>query len=112
MLTRTGAAFVGLNIVRLLSITATLLVLAATLEVMIIDGRLVAAAPKEDAEVWDDCEYVPGTDVPTHTWGLFWTQLDRTFVLVLCIICVFSGEYGRWAVSSAPRRRADLSLHV
>ncbi|PWN22245.1 hypothetical protein BCV69DRAFT_292755 [Microstroma glucosiphilum] len=90
MLTRTGAAFVGLNFVRLLSITALLLVLAATLEVMVIDGRLVAAARKEDAEVWDDCEYVPGTDVPTHTWGLFWTQLDRTFVLVLCIICVFS----------------------
>jgi hypothetical protein len=92
MLTRTGAAFVGLNLVRLLSITATLLVLAATLEVMVIDGRLVAAARKNEAEVWDDCEYVPGTDVPTHTWGLFWTQLDRTFVLVLCIICVFSGE--------------------
>lgn len=89
-LTLSGAAFVGLNLLRLLSIVASILVLASTLEVMVLDGRETAAATKEDATIWDDCEYIPGTDVPTHTWGLFWAQLDRAFVMLLCIICVLS----------------------
>ncbi|CAO1614290.1 unnamed protein product [Sympodiomycopsis kandeliae] len=85
-----GIGFFGFNILRFVSVIATVLVLSSTLMVMVLDGREYNAAKRDSPEDFDDCEYLPGTDVPTHTWGIFWVQLDRTFVLILLILCVLS----------------------
>lgn len=110
LLTGSGVAFVLFNILRLVSIVATILVFAATLEMMVLDGREAAEASREDPDVYEDCEYVPGTDVPTHTWGLAWAQLNRTFILALCIICVFSGESPEPRTEDSSTMTDSLSL--
>lgn len=104
MLPLHGIAFFGFNALRSLSIIATELVLATTVFVMVLDGREYNAAHKTPSEDYTDCEYYPGTDVPTHVWGIFWVQLDRTFILILLILCTLSGESGQWAVwTESPR---------
>lgn len=87
LLTPTAIAFVGFNALRLLSVVSLLLVFAATIQSMVLDGREVAMAQPGD---YEDCDYLPGTDIPTHVWGLFWSHLDRTFILILCCIGVLS----------------------
>ena len=87
-----GFAFFGFNALRLLSVVATLLVFATTLMVMVLDGREYNAAQDGPEDEYIDCEYFPGTDVPTHVWGIFWVQLDRTFVFILLLLCVLSGK--------------------
>lgn len=85
-------AFVSFNLLRIVSVVCFLLVSGATIESMVEDGHNISAAEPED---WDECEYIPGTDVPTHAWGIFWVHLNRTFILVLCLFGLFSGEYMR-----------------
>ncbi|CAD6889445.1 unnamed protein product [Tilletia controversa] len=82
----------SLNFLRLLSIIAALLVFVSNITSMVADGRGVHAA-NLDGALNDDgiaCDYIPGTDVPSHVWGLFWAHLNRTFELFLLIFCIVS----------------------
>ncbi|KAL9936499.1 hypothetical protein V8E36_004567 [Tilletia maclaganii] len=85
-----------LNLARLLSISATFLVFISTITSMVADGRGVSAAQAQydssaRAELSSSgCDYWPGTDVPLHVWGPFWSHLNRTFELILLVFCMLS----------------------
>ncbi|KAE8272129.1 hypothetical protein A4X09_0g167 [Tilletia walkeri] len=82
----------SLNFLRFLSIIACLLVFISNITSMIADGRGVHAAQVDSLDGDDGltCDYIPGTDVPAHVWGLFWAHLNRIFELFLLIFCIVS----------------------
>lgn len=95
MLPLKGLVFVGLNLLRALSIVTTLLVFSATIRLMVNDSKaynIVKSSDTLDA-VKSECDYIPDTDIPSTTWGLFWAQLNRSWILCLCVICVLSGKF-------------------
>ncbi|CAO1638051.1 unnamed protein product [Parajaminaea phylloscopi] len=75
--------FLSFNVLRTISIACLLMVFAATIQSMVLDGRYIMTAEPDD---WLDCDYIPDTDVPTHAWGIFWAHLDRVFILILCLL--------------------------
>lgn len=85
--------FIGLNLVRVLSVCSLILVFCSVIDVMVLDGRAAGAISDEEYDALrDDCEYLPDSDIPIHVWGLFWAQLNRVFILCLTLTCICSGE--------------------
>lgn len=90
-----GFVFIGLNLLRLLSLLALVFVFASTIMLMVRDTKAYGTLRQQGSlsESIDSCDYFPESDVPTTTWGVFWTQLGRFWVLILCIACFGSGTY-------------------
>ncbi|KAK0540144.1 hypothetical protein OC842_000626 [Tilletia horrida] len=99
----------SLNLLRLLSIVASLLVFVSTITSMVADGRGVQRAQHDGVDVAAlGCDYIPGTDVPVHVWGIFWAHLNRTFELFLLVFCILSEL--NWG--GAPERVFSYTLPI
>ncbi|PWN44079.1 hypothetical protein IE81DRAFT_282521, partial [Ceraceosorus guamensis] len=87
MVAPSALKFIGLNALRLLSVCILLLTVAALIDLMVIDAKAInELSAEEKSDVEEDCSYFAGTSVPTHVWGLFWCQLNRTFLIILAFI--------------------------
>lgn len=97
MLPTRGYIFIGLNIVRVISIIALILVFASSILVMVDDIRAVnafmAAAQASGSSVATqlvDCDYIENSTVPNQPAGLFWAVANRLFVMSEVVILVLS----------------------
>ncbi|RSH91025.1 hypothetical protein EHS25_010201 [Saitozyma podzolica] len=96
-----GPIFIGLNVLRLLSIIALLLVFAANVVTMADDIKAIKASNASSsqsstsqsnsttAEDWD-CDYYEYSSVPDQTGGPFWSILNRLFIVFECILLILS----------------------
>ncbi|KAK4686137.1 hypothetical protein P7C73_g3994, partial [Tremellales sp. Uapishka_1] len=92
-----GPIFIGLNILRLLSIVSLLLVFAANVVTMADDIKAIKASSASGASSsalnstadWD-CDYVEYSTVPDQTGGSFWSILNRICIIFECLLLVLS----------------------
>lgn len=85
--------FFLLNVVRLLSIVFLCLAFAGIVVLMHSDVEALHSYDHGlDDEDLQGCEYVPDSDIPLSTWGIFWLFLDRTILLAACLVGVLCGE--------------------
>lgn len=84
-------AFIGLNLLRLVSLVTIILVFTTLIMGLIEDIRDYHNDNIMDEAITDDCAYVPGTSIPMQTWGIFWVELHRA-LLLLGVISVFLSE--------------------
>lgn len=101
MLPIKGIIFIGLNVLRAISMIAMILVFSSTILLMVNDSNTYYRLQNLDLlqTSKDDCDYYPESDVPTTTWGIFWIQLDRFWILCLCVTC-FLSEIGIKLISA------------
>ncbi|KAI5828655.1 hypothetical protein K523DRAFT_373509 [Schizophyllum commune Tattone D] len=96
--------FIGLNIVRTLSIIALLLVFASNIETLVHDIEAVnrwTAAGKAAHDLdsgsmnstmtdYLNGDYIEGSTVPNQAAGIFWAVLNRLFILFQVIVLLLS----------------------
>jgi len=108
MLPPRGYVFIGLNVVRALSIIALLLVFSSSIVVMAHDIQAVnhfVAAGKgvRDSNSTDSSApelqdgYIPGSTVPNQPAGAFWAVLNRLLIIGQVVVLLLS-EFG-WPAS-------------
>ncbi|KAI0651177.1 hypothetical protein C8Q79DRAFT_1107440 [Trametes meyenii] len=106
MNTRQGYIFIGLNVVRALSIIALLLLFASSIVTMVQDVKSVnafIAAGKVDSNIRAttgngtevdcinvDTDYVDGSTVPNQPAGAFWAVLNRLLIIFQVIVLIMS----------------------
>ncbi|TFY74162.1 hypothetical protein EWM64_g9849, partial [Hericium alpestre] len=90
-----GFIFIGLNIVRVLSIIGMLLVFASSIFVMVTDVRAVnvfmsgqAAGNSTSDEI--DCDYIGDSTVPNQPAGVFWAVVNRLLIIFQIIFLILS----------------------
>ncbi|KAI0255540.1 hypothetical protein BJV78DRAFT_1119539 [Lactifluus subvellereus] len=99
MLPPRAYVFIGLNLVRILSIIACLLVFASSIVIMVHDVEAVnnfLAAEKSNSTIAAsmlDCDYILGSTVPNEPAGVFWAVLNR-LLIISQIIVLFLSEIG------------------
>jgi len=109
MLPPRAYAFIGLNIIRVLSIIALLLVLASNAVTLANDikavnrfvegGKHVVNVTGSDGavngtmEAFVDMDYITGSTVPNQPAGAFWAVLNRLFIIFQTIVLILS-EFG------------------
>jgi len=99
MLPPRGYIFIGLNIVRILSIVACLLVFASSFVTMVHDVEAVnglLAAEKSNSTIAQsllDCDYIANSTVPNQPAGEFWAVLNRLLIVVQIGALILS-EFG------------------
>jgi len=79
--------FIGLNVVRILSIIALLLVFASSLLVMVRDIRAVNALAV-NRSLQD--QYIADSTVPNQPAGAFWAVLNRLLIIAQTIVLLLS----------------------
>jgi len=101
--------FIGLNIVRTLSIIALLLVFASNIVTLVHDIQAVnrfLAAGKANTDPtganstlidMSDCDYIEGSTVPNQAAGIFWAVLNRLLIIAQTVVLILS-EFG-WPAS-------------
>jgi hypothetical protein len=95
--------FIGLNVVRALSLIALILVFVSNILVMVHDVNAVRTSnPGSSAHVTKganvtladnepaDCDYIEGSTVPNSPAGPFWAVLNRILILIQVILLIFS----------------------
>ena len=106
MLPPRAYTFIGLNIVRVLSIIALTLVLASNIATLVHDiqavNRFVASGHEVGAggfgsttnstDVFND-DYIAGSTVPNQPAGAFWAVLNRLLIIAQAIVLILS-EFG------------------
>jgi len=102
MLPSRAYVFIGLNILRILSIVALLLVFSSSIVVMVHDieavNRYVAEGNNgTDPIDFEDSDYIPNSTVPNQPAGAFWAVLDRLLIVGQVVILILS-ELG-WPTS-------------
>ncbi|KAF8900171.1 hypothetical protein CPB84DRAFT_1055413 [Gymnopilus junonius] len=101
MLPPRGYIFIGLNIIRILSIIALLLVFASNIVTLANDVKAVnhfMAVGKEvggttmNSTVTEylDMDYIEGSTVPNQPAGAFWAVLNRLFIIFQTVILIGS----------------------
>ncbi|RPD63313.1 hypothetical protein L226DRAFT_533176 [Lentinus tigrinus ALCF2SS1-7] len=106
MPTMKGYIFIGLNVVRALSIVALLLLFASSIVTMVHDVQSVnafIAAGKADPNIravdtnatdpdciTADTDYVNGSTVPNQPAGAFWAVLNRLLIIFQVIVLIMS----------------------
>jgi hypothetical protein len=106
MLPPRAYVFIGLNIIRVLSIIALLLVLASSGVTLANDikavnrfvegGKHVVNATSADGavngtmEAFVDMDYITGSTVPNQPAGAFWAVLNRLFIVFQTIVLILS----------------------
>ncbi|KAL6301659.1 hypothetical protein BKA93DRAFT_796827 [Sparassis latifolia] len=90
MLPPRGYIFIGLNVVRILSIVSLLLVFASSIFVIVTDVEAVNRFMALPADQVPDCDYVPGSDVPNQPAGIFWAILNRLLIIFEVIVLIMS----------------------
>ncbi|KAG6331676.1 hypothetical protein ID866_7416, partial [Astraeus odoratus] len=93
--------FIGLNIVRALSIIALLLVFSSSIVVLVDDveavNQFVNGATNTTSFVAGNSNYVPNSTVPNQPAGAFWAVLNRLLIIFQTVVLVLS-EVG-WPMS-------------
>ena len=84
-------AFLGLNILRLVSLVTIILVFTTLIMGFVEDVRDYGSDAIMDEAESEDCAYVPGTSIPMQTWGIFWVELHRV-LLITGIVSLFFAE--------------------
>ncbi|KZT69827.1 hypothetical protein DAEQUDRAFT_765148 [Daedalea quercina L-15889] len=83
--------FFGLNAIRALSIISLVLVFASSIFVMMKD---VEAFHDFQAQAnhtsYENCEYIPNSDVPNQAAGIFWAVINRILIIFEVIILILS----------------------
>jgi hypothetical protein len=94
LIQRKAIVFLVLNITRILSIFAILSVFSTLIYMIVKDAGTYAALNQEGnlVDVIQSCEYLPSSNIPTTTFGIFWAQLNRSWDLIVCIVLLLSGE--------------------
>lgn len=95
--------FIGLNIIRTLSIIGLLLVFASNIETLVHDieavNRFMAAdkAADDSSSAMNSTmtdylngDYIEGSTVPNQPLGIFWAVLNRLFILFQVIVLLLS----------------------
>ncbi|KZT03297.1 uncharacterized protein LAESUDRAFT_762073 [Laetiporus sulphureus 93-53] len=95
--------FIGLNITRVLSIVALILIFASSIVTLVQDikavnkfiaeGKEEVIASSDNTTVTDDCshlDYVPNSTVPNQTAGAFWAVLNRIFIVFQVVVLLLS----------------------
>ncbi|KAG8215314.1 hypothetical protein J3R82DRAFT_8903 [Butyriboletus roseoflavus] len=86
--------FIGLNIVRAISIIALLLVFATSILVLVDDVEAVNAFTNgnfnQTAFDAGNSDYIPSSTVPNQTGGAFWAVLNQIFIIFQTIVLILS----------------------
>ncbi|KIK64925.1 hypothetical protein GYMLUDRAFT_39329 [Collybiopsis luxurians FD-317 M1] len=94
--------FIGLNIIRSLSIIALILVFASNIVTLVHDveavNRFMAAKGSSDASSGSnstltqmlDCDYIEDSTVPNQPAGIFWAVLNRLLIIGQTVVLVLS----------------------
>ncbi|KAJ8506942.1 hypothetical protein ONZ45_g10630 [Pleurotus djamor] len=100
MLPPRAYTFIGLNVVRFLSIIALILVFASSIVVMVHDieavnrfaavGSVPGASNNATTEALLDSDYIEGSTVPNQAAGAFWAVLNRLLIIFQVIILILS----------------------
>ncbi|WWC66435.1 uncharacterized protein I206_100337 [Kwoniella pini CBS 10737] len=85
-----GPVFIGLNVLRVLSIISLLLVMSANIVTMANDIKAIKASGIPTTESEEDCDYYEYSSVPDQTGGPFWSILNRIFITFECILLTMS----------------------
>ncbi|KAF8622266.1 hypothetical protein AX15_007142 [Amanita polypyramis BW_CC] len=103
MLPPRGFLFIGLNIVRVISIVSLILVFASNIETLVHDilavNQFVAEGKGSDpavnatlSQIYDS-DYILGSTVPNQPAGAFWAVLNRLLIIGQTIVLILS-EFG------------------
>ncbi|KAJ3486527.1 hypothetical protein NLI96_g4182 [Meripilus lineatus] len=101
-----GYTFIGLNIVRGLSIVTLILLFSSSIVTMVSDIKAVnvfmkAGGSNSTTSGIDcsefDCDYIEGSTVPNQAAGAFWAVLNRLLIIFQSIVLIMS-EVG-WPAS-------------
>ncbi|KAH9928103.1 uncharacterized protein B0H18DRAFT_823144, partial [Fomitopsis serialis] len=83
--------FFGLNAVRALSIVSLLLVFASSIFVINKDVRAFHDfQASANSTSYQDCDYVPNSDVPNQAAGIFWAVINRILIIFEVIALILS----------------------
>ncbi|KAJ2929578.1 hypothetical protein H1R20_g7515, partial [Candolleomyces eurysporus] len=88
--------FIGLNVVRALSIVSLILVFASSIVVMVTNIKAVNAfeankgSNSTNGHGMVDCDYIEGSTVPNQPAGVFWAVVATLLILFQTIILFFS----------------------
>ncbi|KAF8712472.1 hypothetical protein AX14_013067 [Amanita brunnescens Koide BX004] len=103
MLPLRGYVFIGLNVIRIISIVSLILVLASNVETLVHDvvavNHFIAAAKGSNFTSNDvgvqvqDSDYILGSTVPNQPAGAFWAVLNRLLIIGQTIVLLLS-EFG------------------
>ncbi|EMD35135.1 hypothetical protein CERSUDRAFT_116610 [Gelatoporia subvermispora B] len=93
-----GYLFIGLNIVRILSIISLLLVFASSIVTMVQDIRAVNTfisdgkqeSSSNSTDCGDDTDYIFNSTVPNQPAGAFWAVVNRLLIIAQVIVLLFS----------------------
>jgi len=94
-----GYVFIGLNIIRVLSIISLLLMLASSIFTMVSDVKAVNQLTIDEQHglnstiVQETNDYIAGSTVPHQTAGAFWAVVNRLFIIFQVIVLICS-EFG------------------
>ncbi|KAF7796547.1 hypothetical protein EIP86_007727 [Pleurotus ostreatoroseus] len=89
-----GSIFIGLNVLRILSIISMILVLASSIFVMVTDIQAVNNFMKDSNDTdLTDCDYIEGSTVPNQPAGVFWAVVNRLLIIFQVIVLILS-EFG------------------
>jgi len=90
--------FMGLNVVRFLSIVTLVLVFASQILVMVTNIKAVNffVANSANASDYLNCDYIEGSTVPNQPAGVFWAVVATLLIIVQSIILLMS-EFG-WPI--------------
>lgn len=100
MMNTRSITFIGLNIVRALSIVSLILVFASSILVLVNDveafnefQHAMQTNPNATAEALRDCDYIEGSTVPNQAAGIFWAVVSR-LLIIFQVIVLFLSEVG------------------
>ncbi|KAJ7585018.1 hypothetical protein C8J56DRAFT_789259 [Mycena floridula] len=103
MLPPRALTFIGLNIVRALSIIALLLVFSSNIVTLVHDiqavnrflaaSKTVSAAANSTISDMTDCDYIQDSTVPNQAAGIFWAVLNRLLIIGQTVVLLLS-EFG------------------
>ncbi|KAF8350425.1 hypothetical protein F5887DRAFT_1069442 [Amanita rubescens] len=85
--------FMGLNVVRFLSIVTLLLVFASQIVVMVTNIKAVnefEANTAGNSSVYQNCDYIEGSTVPNQPAGVFWAVVATLLIILQSIILLLS----------------------
>ncbi|KAG7447362.1 uncharacterized protein BT62DRAFT_77863 [Guyanagaster necrorhizus] len=92
--------FIGLNIIRTLSIIGLLLVFASNIETLVNDVKAVNRYQSTSSDRTSssnstvvDTDYIDGSTVPNQAAGIFWAVLNRLLIIGQTVVLLFS-EFG------------------
>ncbi|KAF8635484.1 hypothetical protein AX17_003874 [Amanita inopinata Kibby_2008] len=87
-----AVVFIGLNVIRILSIVTLILVLASSILVMVTNVEAVNEfeAMKGNETDFQDCDYIEGSTVPNQPAGVFWAVMASLLIIIQTIILLLS----------------------